>query len=91
ATAVAVSLLVQSGLLLTLFGMLFDFEHNRPLVSEARPVDLGMEPVHHAPIRASIETASVDPDGGSRPVGASGLGPEPQVDPMRVYVGDPRD
>ncbi len=31
ATAVLVSLLLQSGLLLTLFGMLFDFQHNRHL------------------------------------------------------------
>ena len=30
-TAVLIGLLVQSGLLLTLFGMLFDFEHNRSL------------------------------------------------------------
>jgi hypothetical protein len=31
ATAVMVSLAIQLGIMLTLFGMLFDFEHNRPL------------------------------------------------------------
>jgi hypothetical protein len=57
ATATLVSILFQSGLLLTLFGMLFDFEHNRPLVSESRPVGLDADRVQHEPIRASIETA----------------------------------
>jgi glycosyltransferase involved in cell wall biosynthesis len=57
ATAALVALLVQSGLLLTLFGMLFDFEHNRPLVSESRPVGIDAGRVRHEPIRASIETA----------------------------------
>ncbi len=58
ASAVAASILVQSGLLLTLFGMLFDFEHNRPLVSEARPVGLDADRVKHEAIRATIETAA---------------------------------
>lgn len=57
ATATMVSLLVQSGLLLTLFGMLFDFEHNRPLVGESRPVGLDADRVEHEPIRATIERA----------------------------------
>jgi hypothetical protein len=35
ATAVLDSLLVQTGLLFTLFGVLFDFEHNRPLTPGA--------------------------------------------------------
>ena len=35
---------------LTLFGMLFDFEHNRPLVSEYRPVGLDADEVQHAPM-----------------------------------------
>ena len=56
-TAALDALLIQSGLLLTLFGMLFDFEHNRPLVSEARPVGLDADTVHHEPIRATVETA----------------------------------
>ena len=73
ASAVAASILLQSGLLLTLFGMLFDFEHNRPLVGESRPVGLDADSVKHEPIRASIETPSVDPDGGSRPVGVTSL------------------
>jgi glycosyltransferase involved in cell wall biosynthesis len=34
-TAVLISVLVQSGLLLVLFGMLFDFEHNRSLTPDA--------------------------------------------------------
>lgn len=38
-TAVLISVLVQSGLLLTLFGMLFDFEHNRSLVPDYRAYD----------------------------------------------------
>lgn len=65
ADAVGTSILVQSGLLLTLFGMLFDFEHNRPLVSESRPVGLDADTLRHEPIRASIETverASDDAD-----------------------------
>jgi hypothetical protein len=57
ASAVGASILVQSGLLLTLFGMLFDFEHNRPLVGEARPVGMDADTVAHEPIRATIETA----------------------------------
>jgi hypothetical protein len=72
-SAVAASILLQSGLLLTLFGILFDFEHNRPLVSESRPVGLDADAVTHEPIRASIETTSPDPDGGSRPVGATSI------------------
>lgn len=78
ASAVAASILLQSGLLLTLFGMLFDFEHNRPLVSDLRPAGLDTGSVEHAPIRASIETAPeadeappLDRDGGSRPAGVS--------------------
>jgi hypothetical protein len=70
---IAASMLLQSGLLLTLFAMLFDFEHNRPLVSESRPVGLDADAVEHEPIRATIETPSIDPDGGSRPVGATSL------------------
>jgi hypothetical protein len=71
-SAVAASILLQSGLLLTLFGMLFDFEHNRPLVSESRPVGLDAGSVEHEPIRATIETSPaagepLDRDGGSRP------------------------
>lgn len=58
ASAVAASILLQSGLLLTLFGMLFDFEHNRPLVGESRPVGLDADTVKHEPIAASIETSS---------------------------------
>ncbi len=58
ASAVAASILLQSGLLLTLFGMLFDFEHNRPLVSESRPVGLDTGVASHEPIRATIETAA---------------------------------
>jgi glycosyltransferase involved in cell wall biosynthesis len=57
ASAVAASILLQSGLLLTLFGMLFDFEHNRPLVSESRPVGLDAGSATHEPIRATIETS----------------------------------
>lgn len=57
ASAVAASILLQSGLLLTLFGMLFDFEHNRPLVGESRPVGLDADTVRHEPIRATVETA----------------------------------
>lgn len=57
ASAVGASILLQSGLLLTLFGMLFDFEHNRPLVGESRPVGLDADTVTHEPIRATIETA----------------------------------
>jgi hypothetical protein len=72
-TAVGASILLQSGLLLTLFGMLFDFEHNRPLVSESRPVHLDADRVTHAPIRASIEQAPVDPDGGHRPPTATSI------------------
>jgi glycosyltransferase involved in cell wall biosynthesis len=56
ASAVAASILLQSGLLLTMFGMLFDFEHNRPLVGDSRPVGLDADNVAHEPIRASIET-----------------------------------
>jgi glycosyltransferase involved in cell wall biosynthesis len=92
ATAALVALFVQSGLLLTLFGMLFDFEHNRPLVSESRPVGLDADNVQHEPIRASIETASIDPDGGSRPAG--GVTPLPQDASergVREYVVDPLD
>jgi hypothetical protein len=75
-SAVAASILLQSGLLLTLFGMLFDFEHNRPLVSESRPVGLDAGGVEHEPIRATIETAPgasepLDRDGGSRPAGVT--------------------
>ncbi|MEO6867119.1 MAG: glycosyltransferase family 2 protein [Gaiellales bacterium] len=58
------SLLLQSGLLLTLFGMLFDFEHNRPLVSEYRPVGMHADEVEHSPITASIETMVLDEDAG---------------------------
>ncbi len=79
-SAVAASILLQSGLLLTLFGMLFDFEHNRPLVSESRPVGLDAGGATHEPIRATIETApsaqdqDTEPlvsDGGSRPAGVT--------------------
>jgi glycosyltransferase involved in cell wall biosynthesis len=74
-SAVAASILLQSGLLLTLFGMLFDFEHNRPLVSESRPVGLDAGGAKHEPIRATIETAEtsepLDRDGGSRPAGVT--------------------
>jgi hypothetical protein len=35
ATAVFDSLLIQTGLMFTLFGVLFDFEHNRPLTPGA--------------------------------------------------------
>lgn len=56
ASAVAASILLQSGLLLTMFGMLFDFEHNRPLVDDSRPVGLDADNVAHEPIQASIET-----------------------------------
>lgn len=57
ATATLVSILFQSGLLLTLFGMLFDFEHNRPLVSETRPLSIKADQAKHTPIRASIESS----------------------------------
>lgn len=90
-SAVAASILLQSGLLLTLFGMLFDFEHNRPLVSESRPVGLDADTVRHAPIRASVETSSVDPDGGSRPPGATSLQQEDGVRPERAAATRPRD
>ncbi len=75
-SAVAASILLQSGLLLTLFGMLFDFEHNRPLVSESRPVGLDAGGVELEPIRATIETSPaaaepMDRDGGSRPAGVT--------------------
>ncbi|MCW2959678.1 MAG: putative glycosyl transferase [Thermoleophilia bacterium] len=93
ATAVAVSILLQSGLLLSLFGVLFDFEHNRPLVSEYRPVGLDADRVEHEPIRASIESAPIDPDGGSRPSGATTLEQElgRGMNEMRAFSGDPRD
>ncbi|MBC7460020.1 MAG: glycosyltransferase family 2 protein [Thermoleophilia bacterium] len=98
-TAVGASILLQSGLLLTLFGMLFDFEHNRPLVSESRPVGLAVDAVTHAPIAASIETAPLDRDGGSRPANAttfsqelgSGRGDGTVVSEMRAFSADPRD
>ncbi|MCW2949682.1 MAG: glycosyl transferase family 2, partial [Thermoleophilia bacterium] len=102
-TAVGASILLQSGLLLTLFGMLFDFEHNRPLVSESRPVDLDTGMVQHAPIRASIEAATLDRDGGSRPAGATSVAQELRDDSAiadtgdrefaraRSFSGDPRD
>jgi glycosyltransferase involved in cell wall biosynthesis len=96
-TAVGASILLQSGLLLTLFGMLFDFEHNRPLVSESRPAGMHADAVTHAPIRATIETGSVDRDGGSRPTGATSLGQElggrgdSTRSEMRAFSGDPRD
>jgi glycosyltransferase involved in cell wall biosynthesis len=95
ASAVAASILLQSGLLLTLFGMLFDFEHNRPLVSESRPVGMHADTVTHEPIRATIETASpLDRDGGWRPAGASGLaigGDAAGISEMRAFSTDPRD
>jgi len=91
ASAVAASILLQSGLLLTLFGMLFDFEHNRPLVSESRPVGIDTaDTVLHSPIRASIEQTAID--GGSRPVGATSLGQEAdRVSELRAFSADPRD
>jgi glycosyltransferase involved in cell wall biosynthesis len=96
ASAVAASILLQSGLLLTLFGMLFDFEHNRPLVSESRPVGMHADTVTHEPIRATIETApALDRDGGSRPAGATGLtagdGEGAGTSEMRAFATDPRD
>jgi glycosyltransferase involved in cell wall biosynthesis len=91
ATAALVALLVQSGLLLTLFGMLFDFEHNRPLVSESRPVGLDADNVRHEPIRASIETTSIDPDGGSRPAGGVTPLPDASERGVREFVVDPLD
>jgi hypothetical protein len=79
-------------MLLTLFGMLFDFEHNRPLVSESRPVGLDADTIAHEPIRATIETAPLDIAGGSRPAGATSLAQEVANDEARIeHVGDPRD
>lgn len=92
ATAAVVSLLVQSGLLLTLFGMLFDFEHNRPLVSERRPVGFGSRHVQHEPIRATIEQSpvmsaeAVARDGGSRP---TDVDREPDREPEPEHARQP--
>ena len=78
--AIASSILVQSGLLLTLFGMLFDFEHNRPLVSESRPVGLDADAVEHEPIRATIETAGSEHDEPRRAAPAVSISSDPLGD-----------
>lgn len=84
-SAVAASILLQSGLLLTLFGMLFDFEHNRPLVGESRPVGLDADNVTHEPIRATIETATLQLDPPAEQPAPSGVeeAPEPKSDRVR--------